>query len=130
MARYRRRALVVEAEQFLPPDQVPNGVHMEIGPGGKVAASVVTMHGEVSVKPGDWILPEPTDGQFYPVDGETFERTYEPVRDVIAGVVEISKERLLGVSDKEREALLKFLLADLRDQLVHEISLLAEASNA
>lgn len=48
---------------------------------------------------------------------------------MISGSVEISKERLLGISDKEREALLKFLLADLRDRLVHEISLLAEASN-
>jgi hypothetical protein len=38
---------------------------------------VETLHGRVEVKAGDWILPEPEPGKFYPVAPDVFEATYE-----------------------------------------------------
>lgn len=79
--RYRKRPVVVEANQFLKPGLCPLGVRTrEDG-----SHYVVTIHGqETEIVPGDWIIIEdpPGDGtRAYPCKPDVFARTYE--REVV-----------------------------------------------
>lgn len=89
MPKFRKRPVVVEAEQYLGPQQRPvvRGVCL----GGKecvhgwrrsmVRPHVTTAQGQhVAVNPGDWIIKEP-EGQsgYYPCKPDVFAATYEPV---------------------------------------------------
>lgn len=41
---------------------------------------LTTIHGDEAIaRPGDWVVPEPVAGRFYPVKPDIFEATYEPV---------------------------------------------------
>ncbi len=83
MALYRKKPVVIEAEQFT---------------GGKVSADLVlkfcpeaiwhfnhdtlsirTLEGTMSAVKGDWII-KGVKGEFYPCKPDIFEATYEPVR--------------------------------------------------
>lgn len=76
MAKYRKKPIVVEAEQFTHPATAPRGVY--VGEGGE--CWVVTSHGHtIPVVPGDWIVPELDGKHFYPVKDEVFRATYEKV---------------------------------------------------
>lgn len=76
--KVRRKPLVVDVEQFLPPDFIPKGVQLHgPGPGGKLVATVVTVNGEVNVNEGDWIFPESDGEHFYPCPPADFVRKYE-----------------------------------------------------
>jgi hypothetical protein len=73
---FRKKPVVVEAEQFTHPATAPRGVRTEED--GR--AYVVTIHQQkVYLEPGDWILPEPDGEHFYPVKPDIFAATYEPV---------------------------------------------------
>lgn len=51
----------------------------EVGP-YFIAFDVTTVHGETAtVRHGDWIIPEPMPGRFYPCKPDIFAATYEPV---------------------------------------------------
>lgn len=42
---------------------------------------LTTIHGEEAIaRPGDWVIPEPKSGCFYPCNGDVFAATYEPVQ--------------------------------------------------
>ena len=87
MAKFRKKPVVIEAEQWFPGNQAigvrgddPNmwcGCVTIGGPADK--PHVHTIHGNqaVVVEPGDWIIAEPDGIHFYPCKPDIFEATYE-----------------------------------------------------
>lgn len=89
MAKYRKRPVVVDAEQYTGPDGVPAGHELPPVPGGVKwhttehagirYAYVVTIHGQdTPVSPGDWIITEPDGVHHYPCKPAVFAATYAP----------------------------------------------------
>lgn len=79
MGKYRKRPIVIEAEQFWPNSKVwPDGVVVD--PCEHVTASwwIVTLEGGHVVAPGDWIITG-IQGEKYPCKPDIFEATYEAV---------------------------------------------------
>lgn len=79
--KFRRKPLIVEAEQFLTGLPLPKGVCMEPHLDGDwIHPHVHTIHGgeAVLLKDGDWVLPEPDGIHFYPCKPGIFEATYDP----------------------------------------------------
>lgn len=81
MAKYRKKPIVIEAEQFNPPEHIPKGVINVYSNDGKhFVGEVTTIHGQKTfVVSGDWIIPEPDGIHYYPCKPDIFETTYEPV---------------------------------------------------
>lgn len=76
MPKFRKKPVIIEAEQFVHAATAPRGVYTEEN--GK--AYVVTIHRQkVYVEPGDWIVPEPDGIHFYPIKPDIFASTYEPL---------------------------------------------------
>lgn len=78
---------VIEAEQFIPPNQIPRGVY-DIRNVSKVAdpiyiGRVLTIQGqEVTVHSGEWIVTESSDDtRHYPIDDLVFQKKYELLED-------------------------------------------------
>ncbi|MCT8138087.1 hypothetical protein H1D32_10175 [Anaerobacillus sp. CMMVII] len=61
MPKYRRKPLVVEAVKITSP------------------ITIQTAEGKMSGNAGDYLITQ-SDGAQYPVNAETFEQTYEPVK--------------------------------------------------
>lgn len=83
MAKYRKRPVVVEAEQF-DPERRPWPAGVELAPGTIICKGEV-LHiqarlGDAAVHPGDWIVTG-VAGEKYPVKDAIFRATYEPVED-------------------------------------------------
>lgn len=83
MAKYKSKQITeIEAEQFLPPLQIPEGVFnvYEIAP-NIFSGQVWTIQGErVNVSAGEWIVQEPDNPErYYPIADEVFKRKYELV---------------------------------------------------
>jgi hypothetical protein len=87
VARYRRRPLIVEAEQWSPGKEVPGvrGTGPSPDPGCFIGGRcnrphVHTVHkGQtVTLEPGDWVIAEPDGLHYYPCKPDVFEATYEP----------------------------------------------------
>lgn len=84
MPLFRKKPIVVEAVQWIDHGEKGYKPH----PGVEMVARrgvfaldyfVTTMHGDkIQIYHGDWILPEPMEGRFYPVKDEVFRATYEP----------------------------------------------------
>ena len=79
--RYRKKPVVVEAvqyfrdNQFLEPQRSHPGIYMDPNTGRDY---VITIHEErAHLTDGDWILPEPKEGRFYPCEPDIFDATYE-----------------------------------------------------
>ena len=83
MAKYRAKQITeIEAEQFLPPNQIPGVFNVYGSPDGTIySGQVWTIQGErVNVKAGEWIVQEPDNpDRFYPIADEVFKRKYELV---------------------------------------------------
>lgn len=80
MAKYRKKPVVIEAEQFLGVDTAAvRGVCVC----GSRPSHLHTIHeGQlVYLEHGDWIIPEPDGEHFYPCKPDIFEATYEAVDD-------------------------------------------------
>lgn len=46
----------------------------------EAAIRLITIHGDAAwARPGDWIIPEPVRGRFYPCAPDIFAATYDPV---------------------------------------------------
>ena len=91
MPKFRKKPIIVEAEQFFYGKLPINGVfYPRILPDGSTYqgdAWVVTIHDQrVYLSDGDWILPEPDGIHFYPVKDDIFQATYEYARDLRRGV--------------------------------------------
>jgi hypothetical protein len=74
LSRFRKKPVVVEAEQWFPGKAVA-GVTEEGG-----SAFVVTAHGQKAyLAAGDWVIAEPGGRGHYPCKPDIFAATYEPV---------------------------------------------------
>jgi len=81
MAKYRAKVIPeIEAEQFLPPDNIPKGVY-DVRNITKVTepiyiGRVLTIQGqEVTVHAGEWIVQESKDPtRHYPIDDSVFKK--------------------------------------------------------
>ena len=77
MAKYRKKPVVVEAEQFTGKGSDPLGVFRREE---DLSPYVVTIHDQrCYLSPGDWILPEPDGVHYYPCKDSIFQATYERV---------------------------------------------------
>jgi hypothetical protein len=81
MPIFKRKPTLVDAEQFLDPDNPPRGVeitHLD-DPSMNRRHHVTTMQGrQVDVSVGEWIVAEADGVHFYPIANAEFERIYEP----------------------------------------------------
>jgi hypothetical protein len=92
MPKYRKRPVVVEAEQWFPGRHVA-GVEFEVSlhaidivaDGGTATSQtygrhyVTTIHGQRAyLRPGNWVIKESDGVHSYPCDAAEFERIYEP----------------------------------------------------
>ena len=80
--RYRKRPVIIEAEQWFPGKYV-EGVWEVIyeEDGARISgqfAWISTLEGELKVSPGDWIITG-VKGEKYPCKPDIFEQTYELV---------------------------------------------------
>lgn len=82
MAKFRKRPVVIEAEQFLS-DSAP----LPFSNRGACCLDrqgwyVTTAHGQrTPIVHGDWIIPEPDNRGFYPCKPDIFDATYERVEE-------------------------------------------------
>ncbi len=82
MARFRKRPVIIEAEQWWPGKHVPGVQELVYDPGdGSTATAtkgvIETLEGPLTVSPGDWIITG-VKGEKYPCKPDIFEATYEP----------------------------------------------------
>lgn len=81
--KFRKKPIVIEAVQYFR-DQIFNEP-LKSHPGITLCPIsdrdyVVTIHGErAHLTDGDWIIPEPQAGRYYPCKPDIFAATYEPV---------------------------------------------------
>jgi hypothetical protein len=90
VAAFRKRPVLVEAEQWTGPGLLVPGVQREwvpitdagVGMWGYYRYYVVTAHGQkAAVAPKDWVIAEPDGRGHYPCKPDIFEQTYEPADD-------------------------------------------------
>lgn len=75
MPQYRKKPVVIEAEQWF-----PHVVHPGVYLSDDDSYYVITIHEQCAyLAPGDWIIPEPKHGRFYPCKPDIFVATYEAV---------------------------------------------------
>lgn len=82
MARYRKKPIVIEAEQYVEYGKLVKGMCNSISchSGGNDKPHVHTIHNNqiVLLEVGDFVIPEPDGVHFYPCKADIFNRTYEP----------------------------------------------------
>ena len=85
MPKFRNKPVIIEAEQFLPPDKIPEGV---VGSWRNFnSMDVYEYHvfdseqrGKIPCHSGDWIITG-TEGERYPCSDVVFKKKYEPVNN-------------------------------------------------
>ena len=77
--KFRKRPVVVDAEQFRPEVDAPwpDGVK-SIPTSLGIVIGIRTLEGFMTVTPGDWIITG-VQGERYPCKPDIFEATYEPI---------------------------------------------------
>jgi hypothetical protein len=85
--RFRKKPVEIDAIQFTGHNDAEvlafgdahgGGLWDPVDRGPSIAMR--TVHGETAIaRPGDWIIPEPDAGRFYPVKPDIFDATYEAV---------------------------------------------------
>lgn len=85
MAKFRKRPVVVEAEQWFPHKRVEgvvtiSGCHSTPDNPGGCYGQITTLEGVMCCNPGDWIITG-VKGEKYPCKDEIFRLTYEPVKE-------------------------------------------------
>ena len=85
MAKYIKRPIVVEAEQYIAEHREPKGLCWELGHGVN-CPHVHTIHlnemgsfQAVEIQNGDWVIGEPDGVHSYPCKNDIFQATYEIV---------------------------------------------------
>jgi hypothetical protein len=83
--KYRKKPIVVEAEQWFPGDEIDGVSRMTIEQANQLGIKehwrygwVETLKGEHIVSPGDYIITG-IAGEKYPCKSKIFRETYEPV---------------------------------------------------
>lgn len=89
MAKFRKKPIVIEAEQWFPGKEIEGVMHPVpdtefLVPFAQVhgadVAVIDTLEGRMFVSPGDWIITG-VKGERYPCRPDIFEATYEAVDD-------------------------------------------------
>jgi hypothetical protein len=82
--KFRKKPVVVDAEQWLPENKDVRGICRCISENKETGVRddtphVHTIHAgqRVDIAPGDWIIAEPDTVHFYPCRADIFEATYE-----------------------------------------------------
>jgi hypothetical protein len=75
MARFRKKSVIVEADQWFPGKEVDGVIAIE---SGAIVPYVDRGTHTVSVFPGDWVVREP-QGKIYPVKPNRFVEDFEPI---------------------------------------------------
>ena len=76
MAKYRKKPVVIEAEQFWPNRKPwPTGVKLHLASNKFL---IETLEGNMEVSPGDWVITG-VKGEKYPCKPDIFDMTYERV---------------------------------------------------
>lgn len=83
MAKFRKKPIVIDAEQFLPGiNKIPSGVVSDgLGDPRKnpiFSWVIKTLEGDMQVSNGDWIITG-IQGEKYPCKQDIFKATYEEV---------------------------------------------------
>ena len=85
MARYRKRPVVIDAEQYVEYGKLIKGMcnSRSCFTSGNNEPHVHTIHNNqiVILEIGDWIISEPDGKHFYPCKPDIFDNTYELVGD-------------------------------------------------
>lgn len=76
MRKYRKRPIVIHAEQWWPDVKI-KGVEVTKDDFG-YHARIKTLEGTMFVTQGDWII-KGVEGELYPCKPGIFEKTYEPI---------------------------------------------------
>jgi len=85
--KYRKKPVEIQAVQFTGSNyaevfafvghDAPVGVDED---GGTKWVQLTTVHGDTAyARPGDWIIPEPQPGRFYPCNPDIFAASYDAV---------------------------------------------------
>ena len=75
--KFRKKPAVVEAVQWIDDRIEHPGINLD-----ERGYYVITIHEQAAyLEIGDWILPEPKEGRFYPCKPDIFEKTYEKVEE-------------------------------------------------
>ncbi len=81
MSKFRKKPVVIEAEQYAPNmETLPDGVSevwSEPGESGHCTAYIQTLEGRMTVSPGDWVITG-VKGEKYPCKPDIFLATYDP----------------------------------------------------
>ena len=77
MKNYRKKPLVIQAEQWFKFDDLPEA-HIQPMKGSSDQGWVDTLEGGHIVSPGDWII-KGVKGEYYPCKPDIFEMTYDLV---------------------------------------------------
>jgi hypothetical protein len=77
--KFRKRPVVIDAEQFTDPAHPPRGVYEGTGRFGMPFFVTTIQQQPVEVKVGEWIIAESDGVHYYPCADSEFQRLYEPV---------------------------------------------------
>ena len=81
MAKYMKKPIVIEAEQFKLGAKPPFADQSACNHGSD-GWHVVTAHGQaIKIVDGDWIIPEPDGRGFYPCKPDIFDASYDLVEE-------------------------------------------------
>lgn len=79
MPKFRKKPVVIEAEQFWPEKTPwPEGVIRDRWPRVTTSWRIETLEGSHVVTPGDWIITG-VKGERYPCKPDIFEASYDPL---------------------------------------------------
>jgi hypothetical protein len=93
MTRYRKKPIAYDAHQWQPSDPEATGRLLAAlndhrvrhqctaGKGARTTITLRTLEGDMTAQPGDWIIIGHKVGEAWPVRGDIFAETYEPVDD-------------------------------------------------
>lgn len=76
MTKYRKKPIVIEAEQWFPGIKIKGVIEKT----HQVYGMIETLEGSMMVSPGDWIITG-IKGEKYPCKPDIFEATYELVKE-------------------------------------------------
>ena len=85
MAKYKKKAIVIEAEQYVEYGKLVTGMCNSVScfTAGNNMPHVHTIHNNqvVPLEIGDFVIPELDGIHYYPCKADIFAATYDPVQD-------------------------------------------------
>lgn len=83
MPKFRKKPVVIEAEQFIVGIKWPRGVCgcIALAPHGPPHLHTMHQGQSVELADGDWVIPERDGEHYYPCKPDVFAATYEPLEE-------------------------------------------------